>query len=518
MPPKESDALLSGDGEVKKKFGKHLSLDDGSSSFSSSNDDDNDNYDDNDKDTNVSSSSSSSSSSFVRRMIITSRSKPCCSIVFTLLVALIIIIIVVLVTTQHVTFTTTTAKLRSKIHTIATTIAESTTTTTTSSDDESKGTKGTGSYKLIEVHKGKSFFDYYEFNDGPDSVGSAGYNTYVSKTKAEEFNLIYVDENKDDEDSSDGDGDGAVYISSSKGTNENDRNPKTGNIYRNSVRLEGKRRFDSGLIVLDVDKMPTGCGVWPAFWTTDEKNWPKHGEIDIVEPINNQNIVKTALHTNEHCDMYSHVPRWNWTGSWDVATGIPDTYTGKLNFENKLESDNCDVMTPHQWANQGCVAISDKNNTLGSEMNTNGGGIYVLEWDPIGGYIKSWVFPRTDDIPFNLKQSLLNNDNDDTTIIDPSSWSTLPYAYFAIGKNSGCSANHFQNHRIVINLAFCGTVAGNRFATDCPVLYKKYNKLTGYQNSSVAACNAYIDSNEVQEILNNNAYWKINGVYLYQRE
>jgi hypothetical protein len=264
-----------------------------------------------------------------------------------------------------------------------------------------------------------------------------------------------------------------------------------------------------------------------AFWTTDEKNWPNHGEIDIVEPINNQNIVKTALHTNEHCDMYSHVPRWNWTGSWDVATGIPDTYTGKLNFDNTLQADNCDVMTPHQWANQGCVAISDKNNTLGSGMNDNGGGIYVLEWDPIGGYIKSWVFPRNsnddddhDDIPINLQQSLLNNNNNNTTttIIDPSSWSTLPYAYFAIGENSGCSANHFQNHRIVINLAFCGTVAGNRFATDCPVLYKKYNKLTGYKNSSVAACNAYIDSYEVQEVLNNNAYWQINGVYLYQRE
>ncbi|OEU14978.1 endo-1,3(4)-beta-glucanase-like protein [Fragilariopsis cylindrus CCMP1102] len=458
MPPKESDALLSGDNNDQQrrrnKFGKHLSLDD--------------------------------------------------------------------------------EKLRSKIHTIATTIAESTessTTSTTAASDADDET-GSGSYKLIEKHQGKSFFDYYIFNDGPDSIGSNGYNTYVSKTKAEELNLIHVDDDNENSKNEEGNNNGnkedsnngAVYISSSKGTNENDRNPTTGTIYRNSVRLEGKRRFDNGLIILDVDQMPTGCGVWPAFWTTDETNWPDHGEIDIVEPINNQNIVKTALHTNEYCDMYSHVPRWNWTGSWDVATGIPDTYTGKLNFNNKLESDNCDVMTPHQWANQGCVAISDKNNTLGHGMNQNGGGIYVLEWDPIGGYIKSWVFPRTDDIPINLQQSLLNtnnnddDDDDETTIIDPSSWSILPYAYFAIGNNSGCSANHFQNHRIVINLAFCGTVAGNRFATDCPVLYKKYNKLTGYRNSSVAACNAYIDSNEVQEVLNNDAYWKINGVYLYQRE
>ncbi|MGK3744611.1 MAG: hypothetical protein ACI90V_011471, partial [Bacillariaceae sp.] len=42
----------------------------------------------------------------------------------------------------------------------------------------------------------------------------------------------------------------------------------TGNIYRNSVRLEGKRRFDHGLIVFDVNKMPTGCGVWPGKYCT----------------------------------------------------------------------------------------------------------------------------------------------------------------------------------------------------------------------------------------------------------
>ena len=91
-------------------------------------------------------------------------------------------------------------------------------------------------------------------------------------------------------------------------------------------------------------------------------------------------------------------------------------------------------------------------------------------------------------------------------------------AYFAIGEGSGCPASHFQNHHIVINLAFCGTVAGNRFANDCPVLYEKYNALLGYTNNSIAACNAYIDSDEAQSILNDTASWNINGVYLYQRE
>jgi hypothetical protein len=196
----------------------------------------------------------------------------------------------------------------------------------------------TGPYRLIEVHHGSDFFDYYEFSDGPDSQGSAGYNTYVGKEKASKLGLISVETDE-------GDGESYVYMSSTPGTGERD---KYGNLFRDSVRLEGKTRFDRGLIVLDVKHMPAGCGVWPAFWTTDEGPWPNNGEIDIVEGINNQDVVKTALHTSEDCSMYAHVPRWAWSGEWDTSTGLPDTFTGQPNYNNKVEADNCWVMTPHQ--------------------------------------------------------------------------------------------------------------------------------------------------------------------------
>ena len=38
---------------------------------------------------------------------------------------------------------------------------------------------------------------------------------------------------------------------------------------RNSVRLEGLRRFNRGLFILDLRHMPAGCSTWPAFWLTD---------------------------------------------------------------------------------------------------------------------------------------------------------------------------------------------------------------------------------------------------------
>jgi hypothetical protein len=92
---------------------------------------------------------------------------------------------------------------------------------------------------------------------------------------------------------------------------------------RESIRLEGKRRFNRGLFIIDVRHMPAGCGVWPAFWMTDEANWPVHGEIDIVEGVNYQHEAKTALHSTKDCDMYD-VPVGTMTGTWDSAIGIPD--------------------------------------------------------------------------------------------------------------------------------------------------------------------------------------------------
>ncbi len=84
---------------------------------------------------------------------------------------------------------------------------------------------------------------------------------------------------------------------------------------RKSVRLEGFKRFNRGLFILDVRHMPAGCATWPAFWLTDEPNWPINGEIDILEGVNDQSIAKTALHTSRQCKM-DDVPVGMKTGSW----------------------------------------------------------------------------------------------------------------------------------------------------------------------------------------------------------
>lgn len=371
--------------------------------------------------------------------------------------------------------------------------------------------KPTGPYKLVECQEGDSFFDHYTFLDGPDSLGSAGYNVYVGKDRAKALNIANVTT----EITSD------VFVS---GKNADDSSTTTEKfVYmkskptddgpRESVRLEGKRRYNRGLFILDVRHMPAGCGVWPAFWLTDEDNWPKNGEIDIVEGVNYQSVAKTALHTSDECNMYAHVPDYARTGTWDWATGIPNTWTGEPDFKTNKEADNCWVLAAHQWANQGCVAVSSDERTLGKPLNANGGGIYALEWDPENRYIRSWAFTPHDTVPSNLRDAIETASNTDPgkrVVPDTKKWG-LPYGYFAIGETTGCSADHFKNMRIVFNLAFCGTVSGNRYFTDC----KNQSKTFNVDNDPIWSCNAWIKSNpkELEE-----AYWKIRGVYVYERE
>mmetsp|Transcript_19547 Transcript_19547/g.29286 ORF Transcript_19547/g.29286 Transcript_19547/m.29286 type:complete len:452 (-) Transcript_19547:86-1441(-) len=354
----------------------------------------------------------------------------------------------------------------------------------------------TGKYKLVEKQEDMDFFDYYTFYDGPDSLGSAGYNTYVSKEEAERLDIVGVDKDPTTKEE-------FVFMKSSPTT----EGP------RSSIRLEGKTRFDRGLFILDLRHMPSGAGVWPAFWLTDEQNWPNNGEIDIVEGINNQSVAKTALHTSEDCDMFAHVPDYAKTGTWEWNTGLPDTFTGIPDFKTVKEADNCWEWAPHQWFNSGCVQVSSEKGSLGQPLNAKGGGIFALEWDPANFYIRSWVFSPHTDAPQNVLDVISTSnstDEADKVLPDTQLWG-LPYAYFAIGDGTGCSADHFKNIRLVFNIAFCGTVAGNRFFGDQPTEAKMFN----VNNDPIATCDAYIKSDP--DALNE-AYWKIKGLYVYERE
>lgn len=356
-----------------------------------------------------------------------------------------------------------------------------------------------GPYQLVELQEGNDFFSQYTFYNGLDSEGSKGYVNYVSQQEAFDLNIANVTHEP-------------IPTTSVHGSSNNHDDNTEPFVYmstsptpegpRNSIRLEGLKRYNRGLFIIDIRHMPAGCGSWPAFWLTDEANWPVNGEFDIVEGVNTQSVVKTALHSTQVCTM-DDIPLGVKTGVWDTAQGVPKK-NGELDM-TKREARDCFVYDPHQWLNQGCVAMSERDDTLGVPLNNNGGGVFVLEWDPVNRHIKSWVFSPHKDVPDNLRESM------DTASLephmrvrpDPTKWD-LPYAYFSIGEGTNCNANHFKNMHLVFNMALCGTVAGNRFFLDCPELNEKYG-----------SCENYIDADTpaMQEL-----YWKIRGVYVYERE
>jgi len=113
-----------------------------------------------------------------------------------------------------------------------------------------------GAYTLIERQEGDNFFPYYTFYEGPDSVGSNGFLSYVSREHAEGRGILNVTYEYDDLDD--------LFHppkTSSRNTSASSAAKQTKKpfIYmgsaptiagpRDSIRLEGTRRFNRGLFM-----------------------------------------------------------------------------------------------------------------------------------------------------------------------------------------------------------------------------------------------------------------------------
>jgi len=222
--------------------------------------------------------------------------------------------------------------IKNRKHAVQEKVPETTVPSSTSSKDStghhsSSQQQPTGPYQILQCQEGNNFFDFYDFYDGKDSEGSAGYNTYVSEERAKTLGIANVTREQQQHQNSRSN---SSHDTNSNNSNHDNKQEDMSFVYmksasttdgpRESVRLEGRTLFNRGLFILDVRHMPAGCGVWPAFWLTNEEHWPDYGEIDILENINNQTQAKTALHTSRQCSMYAHVADYNRTGIWDRAS------------------------------------------------------------------------------------------------------------------------------------------------------------------------------------------------------
>lgn len=95
-----------------------------------------------------------------------------------------------------------------------------------------------------------------------------------------------------------------------------------------SARLTTQHRITAKFGTLAVRaKLPTGSGVWPAFWALganhDTVGWPACGEIDVVESVGNSTTVHGTLHGPSSAD-----PKvgYNVTGSYNPPVGFQNHY------------------------------------------------------------------------------------------------------------------------------------------------------------------------------------------------
>ncbi|THV04929.1 glycoside hydrolase family 16 protein [Dendrothele bispora CBS 962.96] len=268
---------------------------------------------------------------------------------------------------------------------------------------------------LQDEYSGSTFFDRFDFFTGEDPTHGTVH--YVERDVAFNNSLAYVQD------------DGIVVM---KGDDTNWLAPGEN---RSSVRISSQALYNTGLFVLDVNRAPWGCGVWPAWWTLGNGQWPYNGEIDIIEGVHDNVHNQVAWHTGGGCYLTQNA---NFTGS-----------ITQLNGEDNLFCKSDDNFND----NSGCAITEWSRSSYGPDFDRQGGGVFAMKWDENG--IAVWSFFRAA-VPGDVYTGSPN----------PSNWGT-PSANLS---PEGCNiTQYFANHSIIFDITFCGDWAGNSYATsECP--------------------------------------------------
>ncbi|CAK7211256.1 hypothetical protein SBRCBS47491_001060 [Sporothrix bragantina] len=296
------------------------------------------------------------------------------------------------------------------------------------------------SYSMVDNYNSTNFFTNFAFFDAADPTN--GFVDYADAQTASQNGLAgYVNN--------------MVYL----GADHTTANPSSG---RASTRVTSNKGYDKGLIVADIQHMPVGCGVWPAFWTLGA-NWPSGGEIDIIEGVNSQSTNAITLHTSPGCTMSD-------SGS---AAGTQ--------YSSGVSGVDCGANGGYE----GCSLSTTTANAYGAGFNANGGGVYAMEMTSEA--ISIWFFPRGS----SLAASLAGNAAPDTSTFGT-----------PMGMFTGCDVDqYFSAQQIIFDTTFCGDWAGAVWATDatCAPL--------------ASSCSAYVKQNTAAFV---DAYWLINSVKVFQ--
>jgi beta-glucanase (GH16 family) len=96
------------------------------------------------------------------------------------------------------------------------------------------------------------------------------------------------------------------------------------------ITTKGKADFQYGFVETRA-KLPCAPGTWPAIWMMPEKSWewPKGGEIDIMEQVGSEpNVAHATLHT----ELFNHTRGTGRGAQTTVATSCSDFHRYQLSW------------------------------------------------------------------------------------------------------------------------------------------------------------------------------------------
>ncbi|KAL9716224.1 hypothetical protein Ac2012v2_000670 [Leucoagaricus gongylophorus] len=282
-----------------------------------------------------------------------------------------------------------------------------------------------------DEYSGPSFFDYWHFFTGDDPTH--GTVNYTTKADALATSLAFV--------TPDGkvimQGDNTTWLSEGVSRRRYASIPPLSSWTScggrsGSVRISSIAQYNGGLFILDLDKAPWGCGVWPAFWTLGAGNWPYTGEVDIIEGVHDNEHNQVTFHTAPGCSLNPNA-----------------TFTGTVAQTNGQNNTECNGLIND---NAGCAIIEWSRASYGPFFDSQGGGVFAMKWDDSG--IAVWSFYRQA-IPSDITQGSPN----------PSQWGPP----VAVLEPADCNiSQYFSNHSIIFDITFCGDWAGNSYTSTCP--------------------------------------------------
>lgn len=205
---------------------------------------------------------------------------------------------------------------------------------------------------------------------------------------------------------------------------------------------------------LDLNHFPSGCGVWPAFWTKTS-NASSNQEIDIIQNVNGlrQGPI-LAVHTDQQCQIQATTASMTGTLSSQTncqqqnhnVSGCVGYYENLHHIPAKIRGGTTNI-DPQKRKN----TFPAKSDQSGSSFGQSGRTVIVMQRDFQNSHgISAWAFNSTD-IPDDLNRtlSLAGNGNgqfNQSIFVSTNNWPN-PNILFSLPPSS-CK-EQWQKHFLV---------------------------------------------------------------------